>query len=209
MSSQPFCWSSVINTSFLLNFEFFVGDGKNKETLVPKKAQDPKRPTALEYSLDVLNKSKKVGFVDSSMNEYTLYISAYTDQYSKVFEISDSPSLNIFETEKDKKLRKKRKEESKALKALKNDKQQVAAKEKEETAQEDLNVKEDLIVKEDLNVKESRIHINMRQLNISLISPQNEVLTLVLDRWNSIVSTTKEEFIYEATLGRLQIDNHG
>lgn len=35
------------------------------------------------------------------------------------------------------------------------------------------------------------------------------MLTLVLDRWNSIISTSSQEFIYEATLGRLQIDNHG
>ena len=70
--------------------------------MIPKVAQDPRRPTNLEYSLDILNKTEKVGFVDSQMNEYDLYISSYTDQNSKVFEISDEPSKNIFETEKDK-----------------------------------------------------------------------------------------------------------
>mmetsp|Transcript_19761 Transcript_19761/g.23411 ORF Transcript_19761/g.23411 Transcript_19761/m.23411 type:complete len:83 (-) Transcript_19761:585-833(-) len=49
----------------------------------------------------------------------------------------------------------------------------------------------------------------MHQLNISLIKETTEVLTLVLDRWNSIVSTTKNEFIFEQTLDRFQIDNHG
>jgi len=31
----------------------------------------------------------------------------------------------------------------------------------------------------------------------------------VLDRWSSIISSKKHEWIYEATLGRLQLDNHG
>lgn len=33
----------------------------------------------------------------------TVYVSVYTDQHSKVFEISDEPSTHIFETDKDKK----------------------------------------------------------------------------------------------------------
>ena len=101
-SNRPFSWRSVLNSKFLLNVQFFVRDGESSDVLIPKVAQDPRRPTNLEYSLDILNKTEKVGFVDSQMNEYDLYISSYTDQNSKVFEISDEPSKNIFETEKDK-----------------------------------------------------------------------------------------------------------
>ena len=55
----------------------------------------------------MLNKTEKVGFVDSNMNEYIFYVSAYTDQNQKVFEISDEPSKNIFETDKDRRKREK------------------------------------------------------------------------------------------------------
>ena len=41
------------------------------------------------------------------MKEYNFYVSAYTDQNQKVFEISDEPSKNIFETEKDRRKREK------------------------------------------------------------------------------------------------------
>jgi len=95
----------VIDSKFLIDTQFFIRNGTETEVLIPKKAQDKKKPTQLQYSLDILNKTEKVGFVDSHMNEYTLYVSAYTDQHSKVFEISDEPSKNIFETEKDRKLR--------------------------------------------------------------------------------------------------------
>lgn len=55
----------------------------------------------------MLNKTEKVSFVDSNMKEYNFYVSAYTDQNQKVFEISDEPSKNIFETEKDRRKREK------------------------------------------------------------------------------------------------------
>ena len=45
------------------------------------------------------------------MNEHKIYISVYTDEFQKVFEVSDQPSTHIFETEKDKK---KKKEAEKA-----------------------------------------------------------------------------------------------
>ena len=100
--SRPFAFNQVINAKFLCNTQFFVRNGTDVEVLVPKKAQDPKRPTITEYSLDILNRTEKVSFVDSNLNEYILYVSAYTDQNQKVFEVSDEPSKNIFETERDK-----------------------------------------------------------------------------------------------------------
>ena len=55
----------------------------------------------------------------------------------------------------------------------------------------------------------SKIRLDIRQINVSLINKQVEVLTLVLDRWVSMIGQRKDEWIYEATLSRMQMDNHG
>jgi len=112
----------------MLDCQFFLSNGME---LVPKKAQDSKRPTNFEYSLDVLNKTNIVGMVDTDLNEYVLYISAYTDQNSKVFEISEIKSENTFETKKDKKLREK--EENKKM----MDNEENKEEEKEEDDDDD------------------------------------------------------------------------
>ena len=199
-SCRPFAWRSVVNSTFLLNVQFYVRDGSSTEVLVPKKVQDRRRPTNIEYSLDILNRTEKVGLVDSNFNEYTVYISAYTDQNQKVFEISDEPSKNIFETEKDKKKREGIEENDKFLDVTLNSSVDLSRLEEE---------KEEDVVEHVIEDEESRTQIELRQVNISLIKVGSELLTLVLDRCSAVVSTTKQEFIYEATLGRLQIDNHG
>lgn len=103
---RPFAWRDVIDgTSFMLNVQFFVkqsGNEDSSEVLVPVKAQDQKRPETLEYSLDVLNRTAEVGLCNSEMEKRTVYVSTYTNEFQKVFEISDEPSKHIFETEKDK-----------------------------------------------------------------------------------------------------------
>lgn len=76
--------------------QFFTRDGGSSQVLVPKKAQDPKRPQTLEFSLDILNRTQKIGFCDAEMNELIVYVSVYTNEFSKVFEISDEPSKHIF-----------------------------------------------------------------------------------------------------------------
>jgi len=70
---------------------------------VPKVAQDKKRPETLEYSLDILNRTEEVSFVDHDLVEHTVYVSVYVNEKQKVFEVSDEPSEHIFVTEKDKK----------------------------------------------------------------------------------------------------------
>lgn len=41
------------------------------------------------YSLDILNRTKEVKLVSADGNYRTIYVSAYTDERQKVFEVSD------------------------------------------------------------------------------------------------------------------------
>ena len=43
----------------------------------------------LLYSLDILNRTNEVVLIDMEMNEHKIYISVYTDEFQKVFEVSD------------------------------------------------------------------------------------------------------------------------
>lgn len=52
-------------------------------------------------------------------------------------------------------------------------------------------------------LQENTTVIEIRQVNISLINKQCEVLTFVLDYWQQQVRTTDNEIILEASLNRL------
>ena len=140
------------------------------------------------YSLDILNRTKEVKLVSADGNQRTIYVSAYTDERQKVFEVSDQPSEHIFETEKDK--------------------QRNAATPREEVkshrGEEVKGVEEDSEVEE-----QSKLTLLVTQVSLSLINKQTEVLTFVLDHWVAAICQKEQECIYEATLNRLQIDNHG
>ena len=43
----------------------------------------------LVYSLDILNRTNELSLIDLDMNEHKVYVSVYTDEFQKVFEISD------------------------------------------------------------------------------------------------------------------------
>ena len=54
----------------------------------------------LLFSLDTLNTTQKVGLKAGGLERY-VYISIYTDEHQKIFEVSDWPSKNIFITERE------------------------------------------------------------------------------------------------------------
>ena len=54
----------------------------------------------LLFSLDTLNTTQKVGLKAGGLERY-VYISVYTDEHQKIFEVSDWPSKNIFITERE------------------------------------------------------------------------------------------------------------
>ena len=113
--------------------------------------------------------------MDQDRNERTVYVSVYTDQFSKVFEISDVPSVHIFEAMKD---RKKRQNDQ--IEELKwNESVDISSSVALTTLDGD-----DDAVQEEM----SKTRLDIRQINISLINQkQREVLTVVLDRWVSMI----------------------
>jgi hypothetical protein len=120
-----------------------------------------------------------------------VYVSVYTDQFSKVFEVSDSPSAHIFETEKD-----RIKGENGELEELKwNESVDMNSS----VALSTLDGDKDIGAAEEV----SKTRLDIRQINVSLINNQIEVLTLVLDQWVSMIGQKKGEWIYEATLSRM------
>lgn len=120
---------------------------------------------------------------------YDVFVSAYTDQHSKVFEISDFPSMHIFETDRDKNLG----EEENKLGDISL--QSSMAMSHRSMVGNGANSKAEL--------QENTTVIEIRQVNISLINKQCEVLTFVLDYWQQQVRTTDNEIILEASLNRL------
>lgn len=50
-----------------------------------------------------MNRTTELVLMNKQKQKKTVYVSVYTDEFSKVLEISDFPSTNIFETEKDRK----------------------------------------------------------------------------------------------------------
>lgn len=123
---------------------------------------------------------------DGNLASRTVYVSVYTDQHSKVFEISDEPSTHIFETDKDK----KKYNEIEELKY--NDEvsimSSVALSTVEENGEEDKEASEE----------ENRTRLDICQVNVSLIKQQTEIMTLVFDKYVSIISQKKQEWIFEA-----------
>lgn len=146
---------------------------------------------SLQYSLDILNRTEKVTLVDPESDTgetYDVWVSAYTDQHSKVFEISDFPSIHIFETDRDKQLG------------------------DEENKLGDISLQSSMATSRSMiangsnskaELSENTTVIEIRQVNISLINKQCEVLTFVLDYWQQQVRTTDNEIILEASLNRL------
>lgn len=211
---KPFAWRDVVDGSkFLLNVQFYIKTPSNKsEVLVPMKAQDPRRPSTLEYSLDKLNHTTELKLCDSEMNSYTIYVSTYTNEFQKVFEVSDEPSKHIFQTEKDKQKEKNANNEfeelkvnndieiqsSFALSTVENEEEQSLLHGGQQTSAGSKQPEEEI-----------KIRLEISQINVSLINKKTEVLTMVFNNWISMLSQKKQEMIYEATLDRMQIDNHG
>ena len=82
----------MLKQKFLLNTQFFLKDGNDSVVLVPKKPQDVRRPKNSEYSMDILNRQYRVELLDPNRQVIVIYISVYTTEFGKVFEISDEPS---------------------------------------------------------------------------------------------------------------------
>lgn len=123
---------------------------------------------------------------DGNLASRTVYVSVYTDQNSKVFEISDEPSTHIFETDKDK----KKYNEIEELKY--NDEVSIMSSVVLSTVEE--NGEED----KEASEEENRTRLDICQVNVSLIKQQTEIMTLVFDKYVSIISQKKQEWIFEA-----------
>ena len=83
---RPFAWRDVLHKEFMLNTKFFVGEQEYISE-------------ATEYSLDILNREFRLNLKDSQGNNYEVYVTAYTNQFQKVLEISDEPSKHKFKTQ--------------------------------------------------------------------------------------------------------------
>lgn len=78
----------------MLDVRFYIQKGASDVEYLDKRAT--------QYSMDILNDTYHVQLEDKAGKVHEVYVSAYTNEFQKVFEISDEPSKNIFETEKDK-----------------------------------------------------------------------------------------------------------
>ena len=201
--SRPFAWSDLLKEKPLLNVKFSQkGEDGSAEAFLPTQPQDRKRPAQCEYSLDILNRTQEVNLVGEEMrgSSRKIYISVYTDQYQKVFEISDEPSKHIFETERDK--QNKAKAGASQLEELKYD-DDVSLSSSVALTTVDEGDEETKDGGPGGADEEFRTKLEIRQVNISLINRTTEVLTLVLDTWVSMIGQKKDEWIYEATLNRI------
>ena len=96
-----------------------------------------------------------------------------------MFEISDEPSKNIFETEK-----------------AKTDDEELKEGEESKTVSQTSDDHNDT-------------QLEISKINVSLIKENMEVITVVLDNLTAIIREKKSEIIYCVNLDRLQIDNQG
>ena len=101
-SKIPYAWTNQQGT-YMLNVDFIY---QGNIGLVPVKPQDPnnkkKNRDMLEFSLDTLNATERI-HLKSSNGEVLkeVYVSVYVNEKSKVIEFTETPSVHIFETHKD------------------------------------------------------------------------------------------------------------